>query len=140
MKMKLYLMLIWVVFGALGCASDQAARAGLDETLSNHTRALAVLEARTEYAKRAQGDLLTVKTNLTRAERAYSDESPDYERAELLLKATAAELAEIQTRFRRWDEENRLEQLRLIYAEQMEGIEAARQSNDAVLNSAGGKQ
>ncbi len=140
MKMKLLLMLIWVVFGALGCASDQAARAGLDETLSNHTRALAALEARTEYASRAQADLLTVQMNLSRAERAYGDESPDYDRAELLLKATAAELAEIQTRYVRWDEEKRLEQLRLNYADQMQGIEAVRQSNDAVLNSTGGNQ
>ncbi len=138
MKMKLYLMLIWVVFGALGCASNEAARAGLDDTLSNHTRALAVLETRSEYAKRAQADLLTVHMNLSRAERAYGDENPDYERAELLLKATAAELAEIQTRYTRWDEEQRLEELRLDYAGKMEGIEAARQENDAVLNSAGG--
>lgn len=140
MKILFLLALTWVTFGTSACATDQSQRARLDDTFSSHTRALGVLESRPQYADRAQTQLLAVKMHLSRAERAYGGEDTDFDRAELLLKTSAAELAEIQTLYARWDEEARLENLRGDYAEKVTDIDRARKSNDAILNTAKGQQ
>lgn len=137
MKLIDILALGTIVFFFLSsaCSGAQgAAGASSMERISTQRSALAAISSQEDYAKRAQTEISEIDTILRRVEQRSGSKDSNVEELTLMLDATQAQLAHLQTLYARWDEEARLENLRLRYERRMERIESLREANDSMFN------